>query len=230
MTHLTAAIIDDDTVVREGLPLLLTELRGTRTYGDVESFLTEQPLVDVVIQDLVLTGTGRGPALHGAAAIRLTAAAGYPVLIYTNERRREALAGCLAAGARGVVHKAESLTSLRNAITAVAHGDIVITPALVGLAEVVERRGSLPALTPRQQAVLSARARGEPFQSIAQRLFISKRTAEDHMDVVARKFADYLRTHSPADLEHLLALGPGDILDRRAGSTVKDANQPGRHT
>ncbi len=151
-----------------------------------------------MIQDLVLAGTGRGQPLHGAAAIRLTAAAGYRVLIYTNERRREALAGCLAAGARGVVHKAESLTALRHAIIAVAHGEVVITQALVGLAEVVERRGSLPSLTPRQQAVLSARARGEPFQSIAQRLFISKRTAEDHMDVVARKFADYLRTHSPA--------------------------------
>jgi len=212
LTGLTVAIIDDDTVIREGLPLLLPDLRLPPTYGDVETFLADRPSVDVVLQDLVLTGTGRGRPLQGAAAIRLTAA-GYRVLIYTNERRREALAGCLAAGARGVVHKAESLTALRHAITAVARGDIVITPALVGLAEVVERRGSLPALTPRQQAVLSARARGEPFHSIAQRLFISKRTAEDHMDVVARKFADYLRSHSPADLERLLALGPGDLLD-----------------
>ena len=215
LEELAVAIIDDDTVIREGLPLLLPEMRRPFTYGDVETFLAEQPPVDVVIQDLVLTGTGRVKPLQGASAIRLTAAE-HRVLIYTNERRREALAGCLAAGARGVVHKAESLTSLKLAIAAVAYGEVVITPALVGLAEVVERRGSLPALTPRQQAVLSARARGEPFQSIAQRLFISKRTAEDHMDIVAKKFADYLRSHSPADLERLLALGPGDVLDTRA--------------
>jgi DNA-binding NarL/FixJ family response regulator len=214
LTALTVAIIDDDTVIRQGLPLLLPELRDPLTYGDVETFLADQPVVDVVLQDLVLTGTGRGRPLQGVAAIRRTAP-DYRVLIYTNERRREALAGCLAAGARGVVHKAESLTALRNAITAVAQGEVVITPALVGLAEVVERRGSLPALTSRQQAILSARARGEPFHSIADRLFISKRTAEDHMDVVAKKFADYLRSHSPADLERLLALGPGDILDGR---------------
>lgn len=219
LTELSVAIIDDDTVIREGLPLLLPELRQPLTYGDVETFLADRPRVDVVIQDLVLTGTGRGKPLQGASAVRLTSA-GYPVLIYTNERRREALAGCLAAGARGVVHKAESLTALRHAIAAVAHGEVVITPALVGLAEVVERRGSLPALTERQQAVLSARARGEPFQSIAQRLYISRRTAEDHMDVVARKFADYLRSHSPADLERLLALGPGDILDGRTGGSA----------
>lgn len=215
LTDLIVAIIDDDTVIRQGLPLLLPELRDPLTYGDVETFLAERPVVDVVLQDLVLTGTGRGRPLQGVAAIRRTAGDDR-VLIYTNERRREALAGCLAAGARGVVHKAESLTALRNAITAVAQGEVVITPALVGLAEVVERRGSLPALTARQQAVLSARARGEPFHSIARRLFISKRTAEDHMDVVARKFADYLRSHSPADLERLLALGPGDVLDGRS--------------
>lgn len=218
LAELTVAVIDDDTVIREGLPLLLTDLRQPLTFGDVETFLAARPAVDVVLQDLVLTGTGRGGPLQGAAAIALTAA-GYRVLIYTNERRREVLAGCLAAGARGVVHKAESLTALQRAITAVARGDIVITPALVGLAEIVERRGSLPALTSRQQAVLSARARGEPFHSIAQRLFISRRTAEDHMDVVARKFADYLGSHSPADLERLLGLGPGDILDWTGDST-----------
>src|ERR1700710_2335033 len=166
LADLVVAIIDDDTVIRQGLPLLLHELRDPLTYGDVETFLADRPAVDVVLQDLVLTGTGRGRPLPGGAAIRRTAP-NYRVLIYTNERRREALAGCLAAGARGVVHKAESLTALRNGITAVAHGEVVITPALVGLAEVVERRGSLPALTPRQQAILSARARGEPFHSIA---------------------------------------------------------------
>jgi DNA-binding NarL/FixJ family response regulator len=123
------------------------------------------------------------------------------------------LAGCLAAGASGIVHKAEPIAALRTAISRVASGEFVITQALVGLAELVERLGELPTLSPRQREVLSARARGESFRSIAQRLFISPRVAEEYMAVVTAKFADFLRDHSAADLERLLGLAPGDLLD-----------------
>jgi two-component system nitrate/nitrite response regulator NarL len=157
-------------------------------------------------------GTGRLGVRQGATAVAAVAAAGYRVLIYTNERRRAVLVACLAAGASGVVHKAEPIAELREAITAVAHGEIVITPALVGLAELAERRGGLPTLSPRQRQVLSARARGEPFQSIADRLYISRKTTEEHMAIVTAKFADYLHDHSAADLERQLGFAPGDVL------------------
>jgi len=136
------------------------------------------------------------------------------VLIYTNERRREVLAGCLAAGAHGVVHKSEPLPAIVEAAQAVAGGQIVITTALTGLAEVVQRRGRLAALSPRQLEVLHGRARGESFKSIGARLYIAPKTAEEYMSEVNRRFAEYLRDHSAADLERVLGVGPGDLLDR----------------
>lgn len=148
----------------------------------------------------------------GAVGVRAVVECGYRALIYTNEQRREVLAGCLAVGAHGVIHKAEEMPALVSAITAVAADGTVITPALVGLAEVIERRGGMTALIPRQRQVLSGRARGQSFQTIADRWYISRRTAEEHMNLVAGKFADYLRTHSAADLERHLGLGPGDLL------------------
>ena len=68
-------------------------------------------------------------------------------------------------------------------------------------------------LTERQRVILSARARGEKFDSIARRLFISRKVAEEHWAAVARKYASFLRDHSPADLERLLGLEPVDLTD-----------------
>lgn len=206
------ASIDDDTVIRKGLPLLLRGVEVVGSYSDVEEFLAADPSVDVVLLDLVLTGTGK-VTRQGAAAIRTITEAGHPVLIYTNERRRAVLVNCLAAGASGVIHKAEPVEELDDAIQAVAHGSVVITQALVGLAELAERRGELADLSPRQREILSARARGEKFQSIADRLFISRKTAEGYMAEVNGKFAEFLRNHSPADLERYLGIAPGDVLE-----------------
>lgn len=207
------ASVDDDTVIRHGLPLLLTDVDVVCSYPGIDGLLRDAPQVDLVLLDLVLKGTGGTGLVQGAAATRAVARAGYPVLIYTNERRPAVLVACLTAGARGIIHKAEPLDALETAIVAVAGGAVVITQALIGLAELAERRGELPTLTDRQRQILAARARGEPFQSIAERLYIARKTAEEHMAVVNGKFADFLRDHSPADLERLLGIAPGDVLE-----------------
>lgn len=207
------ASVDDDTVIRHGLPLLLTNVDVVGSYPGIDGLLQDAPQVDLVLLDLVLQGTGGPGPVQGSAATRAVARAGYPILIYTNERRPAVLVACLTAGARGIIHKAEPIDALETAIIAVADGEVVITQALVGLAELAERRGELPALTDRQRQILAARARGEPFQSIAERLYIARKTAEEHMAVVNGKFADFLRDHSPADLERLLGIAPGDVLE-----------------
>lgn len=204
--------VDDDTVIRLGTPILLRDVIPSGSFAEVEAFLAERPEADVVVLDLSLAGTGAVGATQGAAATRAVANAGYRVLIYTNERRRIVLAGCLAAGAQGVVHKAEPVEHLKEAIEAVSRGEVVITTALAGLAEIIERYGELPTLTPRQRQVLSRRARGEPFQRIASRMGISRKTAEEYMAEVSRRFAEYLQDHSTADLERHLGLGDDDLL------------------
>lgn len=205
-------IVDDDTVIRDGLPLLLPRVQFSAAFADTESFLLSSPTADMVLLDLNLQGTGRVGVRQAADAVRAVSAAGYRVCVYTNERRRHVLLGCLMAGAQGVVHKAEPMRALSDAVDRIAAGEVVITQALVGLAELVERRAALPKLSDRQRQVLSGRARGESFQSIADRLFITRRTAEEHMAIVSGKFADYLQTHSAADLERLLGFDDGALL------------------
>jgi DNA-binding NarL/FixJ family response regulator len=215
--RVTAASVDDDTLIREGVARLLTGLDVVATFARVEAMLDAHPVVDVVLLDLSIPpalAASSVDILQGVRGVAAVAQAGYRVLIYTKERRREVLAGCLAAGAQGVVHKSEPLPAIVEAARAVAGGEIVITTALIGLAEVVQRRGRLVALSPRQLDVLRGRARGESFKSIGARLYIAPKTAEEYMSEVNRRFAEYLRDHSAADLERLLGVGPGDLLDR----------------
>ncbi len=206
------ACVDDDTLIREGIARLLPGVEVAGSFRSVEAFLGESPRADVVLLDLWLTG----PSLarigeQGVPAVRAVSTAGYPVLIYTNERRRHVLAACLAAGARGIVHKSESLPTLTAAIATVQSGGLVMTTALTGLAEVFQRRDAMPGLTPRQLEVLRARARGQSYRSIASDMYLSPKTVEEYMSEVNRKFASYLRDHSPADLERLLGVGREDL-------------------
>jgi len=207
------AVVDDDTLIREGLRTLATSLEVVDVYPTAEDLLADQPTVDVVLLDLNLLGTGRLGGLQGARAVAAISAVPRAVLIYTNERRREVLVGCLSAGARGVVHKAEPISAVEEAVHTIAAGGVVITDALAGLAELVNRSGQLPQLTPREREVLRGRARGETFASIGARLYITPKTAQEYMASTSGKFAEFLRTHSAADLEHRLGFTPGDLLD-----------------
>lgn len=207
------ALVDAETVSREGLPLLVPELRFVATFDSTESLLAARPAADVVILEMHLGGTGGRPVSQRTEAVRSVVEAGYRTCLYTSERNRHLLVACLVAGASGIVHKAEPLDALTTAVLAVAQGRVVITQALVGLAELAERRHLLPSLTQRQRQILSARARGEKFESIGRRLFITKKVAEEHWSIIAKKFAEFLHDHSPADLERLLGLEPGDLVD-----------------
>lgn len=81
------AAIDDDTLIRDGLRVLVPGVDVVAACQDVAEFLAVRPDVEVVLLDLTLTGTGTDPVLQGADAVAALAADGWRVLVYTNERR-----------------------------------------------------------------------------------------------------------------------------------------------
>ncbi len=209
-------VVDDSTVVRQGLPLLHPELDVIGAYPTIEPLLAQpHPGLQLVVLDLKLRhDEDREGPRQGVTAIRAVSTLGVPICLYTDERRRLVLAQCLRAGAAGVVHKADPIDDARAAFSAVADGQVTITPSLIGLAELVERRGGLPDLTTRQRQVLAARARGERWSSIAARLFITEGVAREHLATASAKFSQFLRDASPpGDMERALGLAPGDLLD-----------------
>jgi DNA-binding NarL/FixJ family response regulator len=210
------AVVDDDTAMREGLTLLLPEVEVVatcRSVGQLLATVGDPRDVDVVLLDLHLNGGPTVDGPQGRRAVALLSDAGYPVLIYTNERRRVVLAACYLAGARGLVHKTEPMANVSAAIEEVRSGRTVVTPAVAGLLDTIAKAGHVPALTERQKEVLHGRARGETFPAIGRRLNISPRTAEEYMGDVIAKVAELLTARNAAELQQQLGLGPGDLLE-----------------
>lgn len=217
-------VIDDGSQTRDTFHLAFPTLKVVGTYATVDQFLVERPAADLVVLDLMLSTSlqDRG-VLQGPPAIKAVVDTGYRVCMYTDERRPLVLAHCLVAGASGVARKSDPLHVNEEAFTRVAADQITIARSLVGLAEILSRRGRLPALTARQLEVLSARARGEAWESIARRLNISSKTAYDRLEAVMSKMVWFLHDvglepdASPADIERVLGLAPGDLMDPRTG-------------
>lgn len=224
------AIVDDNTAIRFGLPMMHPELDVVGVYSTVEELLASRPMVQLVILDLKLTTDHDPGSAQGVRAVRRVAGAGYRICLYTDERRRLVLAQCLRAGASGVVHKSDRREDASAAFLSVAVGGTVITRSLVGLAEVLTRRGGLPELTERQKQVLAGRARGERWSDIAHRLFITEGVAREHMQVVNQKFARFMADATPAEIEFQLGLREGDLADEaeQADEGPGDEQDPGK--
>lgn len=182
--------------------------------------LDERPPAALVVLDLMLsTDLSQRGVLQGPPAIQALVAAGYRVCLYTDERRPLVLARCLGAGATGLARKSDPLALNQATFLRVAHGHTVVASSLVGLAELLNRRGQLPELTVRQTQVLNGRARGEPWKLLAGRLGITPKTAYDRLEAAMAKMVLFLQDaglgpdYSPADVERALGLAPGDLLE-----------------
>ncbi|MEV6415685.1 response regulator transcription factor [Kribbella sp. NPDC051718] len=223
-------VIEDETLQRESQEKLVGpgfEIVGS--FPSVEAFLDALPAADMVLLDLWIRPprAESAPPLRGLRAVEAIVARQYRILIYTADRRREVLARLLRAGAHGVVIKTEPKDLLLRAIARVGAGEVVLTTELTGLAELYEREGLLPTLTPREQEVLRWRARGLSVESIMARLFLSRSAIEKYTTETNRKFRDYLArvdldelvpesSTSAAVLANTLGYGPDDLLDPNA--------------
>jgi DNA-binding NarL/FixJ family response regulator len=204
--------IDDQTAFRLGLAVVLEEFCVVGMYASTEELLTARPDADVVVLDLHLADFNRH-LLQGAAAVDAVNSAGYHVLLYSSEIQIAKLVGCLRVGARGIVHKNDSKEALVEAVRTVAAGGFVVTATLAGLAELLQRQGGLPELTPRERVVLRGLARGKTYLQIAAEEHLSHRTIGQQGGSAVAKFASILKTRSARELAGMLGLNPGDLLD-----------------
>ena len=219
-TPLRVLVVDDHSVVREGLRRVLEEGSGgnLRVVAEaangveaVECALREKP--DVVLLDLTMPGPG-GSGLAVVRTLRDRAPAAR-VLILSVHDDREYVLESVRAGAHGYLRKDSSPAEIRQAIHAVCAGDSFFSPTVARhLAAAVQDGGpqqtaaSLAALTARERDVLIGVASGRTNRETAAELGISVRTVETHRDSLMRK----LGIHTVAALtrfalEHRLIAG-----------------------
>jgi DNA-binding NarL/FixJ family response regulator len=119
------------------------------------------------------------------------------VLILSASGEQQDVLEAVKAGATGYLVKSASRPELLTAVSRVAEGDTVFTPGLAGLVLGEYRRLSdapeacvdpdTPRLTERETEVLRLVAKGLSYKQIAERLFLSHRTVQNHVQNTLRK-------------------------------------------
>ena len=126
------------------------------------------------------------------------------VLILSASGEQHDVLEAVKAGATGYLVKSASREELLDAVRRVALGDTVFTPGLAGLVLGEYRRlleepaedPLAPQLTDRETEVLRLVAKGLSYKQIAERLFLSHRTVQNHVQNTLRK----LQMHNRVEL------------------------------
>ncbi len=193
-------VADDQTVVREGLEMLLglspgITVVGGAADGEEAVRLVSERRPDVALMDL------RMPRLDGIEATRRIAR-DYPatrVVVLTTYADDASILGALEAGALGYLTKGASAQEIQRAIRTVHAGEALLDPAVqlrVIRAAVghnherpaARREQGLPDdLTPREVEVLRLLAQGLNNREIAARLVITEATVKTHVNNIFSK-------------------------------------------
>lgn len=122
---------------------------------------------------------------------------GARVLILSASGEQADVLAAVKAGATGYLVKSASREELLDAVRRVAVGDPVFTPGLAGLVlGEFQREPDEPRLTERETEVLRMVAKGLSYRQIADRLVLSHRTVQNHVQNTLRK----LQMHNRVEL------------------------------
>jgi DNA-binding NarL/FixJ family response regulator len=189
---LGVVLVDDHALVREGLRSVLAAFDDLEIVAEadnidaaVKAVVTHQP--DVVLLDLQLHDEDGADVVRALAARDVEVA----VLVLSVHDDAARLRNVLRAGARGYLLKSARPDELARAIRQVASGRWtlgdellgVLIESFIGVAPV-----GVPAVTPREREVLDLLAEGLANRAVAERLGISTRTAQKHVENLFKKF------------------------------------------
>ena len=193
---ITVLLVDDHPVWRDGVRSDLenagvAEVVGEASDGGEAIDLALKEVPDVVLMDLQM------PTVSGVDATRRIReeAPNVKVLVLSASAEEEHVLEAVKAGASGYLLKSATSDELIDAVRRVSAGEPVFTPSLAGLVLDEFRRvaaggGSRtdePKLTPRENDVLKLVAKGYTYKEIGEKLFISTKTVQNHVQNILTK-------------------------------------------
>ena len=192
---ITVMVVDDHPIWREGVARDLTE-RGldvvaTAPDADAAVRIARAVRPRVVLMDLNLGETSGVRAIEGI----LDALPETRILVLSASGEHADVLEAVKAGAAGYLVKSASAEELLAAVRRTADGFPVFTPGLAGLVLGEYRRlagteradPAVPALTERETDVLRLVAKCLTARQIGERLGVSHRTVETHVQSTLRK-------------------------------------------
>jgi DNA-binding NarL/FixJ family response regulator len=209
-------LVDDHTLFREGIAMLLGSLGPTGSVLEADSVENALALVnggeaiDLVLMDLALPGMS---GLDGIARLKLDHP-GLPVVALSSSDDRESVLAALDAGAMGYIPKSATSGVLMGALKLVMANGIYLPPsAFIGIRStrtqtaVAHRPTSSPkenaattptdlGLTVRQTDVLFLILQGKPAKLISRELGLAASTVKAHTTAVLRALNVTTRTQA----------------------------------
>ncbi|WP_250443198.1 response regulator transcription factor [Actinotalea sp. C106] len=185
-------LADDQQLVRTGVRVLLESQPGIEVVAEASNGQQAVELAHRLRPDVCLLDI-RMPVMDGVEATRLLAGPGvadpFAVVVITTFDLDEHVHDALRAGARGFLLKDAGPVLLGQAVHAAAAGDALIAPSVTArllqtFASGRHDGGARPPaepLTPREDDVLLAVARGRTNTEIGDELFISLSTVKTHI-------------------------------------------------
>jgi DNA-binding NarL/FixJ family response regulator len=177
------------------------QIVATASTGDETLRRARATRPDVIVMDLQI------PDPDGATCteILLREFPGMHVLVISASGERDDVLRAIKAGAKGYLVKSATPEELLEGVRRTADGDAVFTPGLAGLvlgefrrmiSDAAKHNDSGPMLTTRETEVLRRVAKGMAYREIADELFVSHRTVQNHVQNVLRK----LQLHNRVEL------------------------------
>ena len=189
MEKIRVLVVDDHTVVRDGICALLALAGDIEVVGEADNGREALDRVRELVPDVVLMDVAM-PTMDGLEATRRIHRE-FPqtkVLALSQYDDREYVFSIVEAGAQGFISKTAASSELVSGIRAVHRGDSFLSPSVAKLlvqhyqagASVRKRQDPYSQLTGREREILKLLAEGYTSQEIADTLIISPKTVEGH--------------------------------------------------
>lgn len=205
MKRIRVLIVDDHTLVRDGIKALLALATDMEVVGEAANGMEALEKVKELAPDVVLMDLAM-PIMGGLEATRRIrkASAKTKVLALTQYDDSDYVVPVIEAGARGFVTKMSAFSELVKAIQAVYRGESYLSPsaatALVDEFQMKTRaegdKDPYQQLTDREREVLKLLAEGYTAREIADLLVVSPKT----VDWYRTSLMDKLNIHNKTDL------------------------------
>jgi DNA-binding NarL/FixJ family response regulator len=198
MMPIEILIVDDHSVVRQGLRMFLSldpdlNVIGEASNGKEALEQVEKLKPDVVLMDLLM------PVMDGISAIEAIRQS-YPdteVIALTSVLEDASVVNAVRAGAIGYLLKDTQADELRQAIKAAAAGQVQLSPkAAERLMREIRAPESPEKLTERESDVLRLIALGMANKEIASQMHISETTVKTHVSNILMKLGVPSRTQA----------------------------------
>lgn len=204
MKRIRVLVVDDHTIVRDGICALLALVKDIEVVGEASNGYEALKMAKSLEPDVVLMDIAM-PIMGGLEATRRICQE-FPrtkVIALTQYDNREFVFPVIEAGAAGFISKVAASFELASGIRSVFHGDSYLSPTVAKvLVEDYQSRGRQDScdpyskLTNRERDVLRLVAEGLTTQEIANALVISPKTVEGRKTSLMTK----LGLHNRIDL------------------------------